>query len=193
MQQGAPFALARQLRQDDCVFTGRLRTWSALRLWGGRPAGRRTATRGPRVLPTAPARALTPPVRVHHLNELHGSALTRHCYRHGHKPAVANGQWPNHEPRTTNNQLFDDQLKALRMAVELRGVHALDAGHAGLVIAPVLDAHGILEHVGALREVINEEMTGGVARLELEGFEILRPVNAGRDSAGPRGGWPCSP
>ena len=44
------------------------------------------------------------------------------------------------------------------VAVELGGVHALDVRDAGLVTPAVEDFHRVLEHVGALGQVVDEEM-----------------------------------
>lgn len=58
------------------------------------------------------------------------------------------------------------------MGVELRGVHALDVGHAGLVLTTVLDAEGVLKDVGAFGEVVYVEVGGGV----LGGFEVAETI-----------------
>jgi len=64
------------------------------------------------------------------------------------------------------------QSKALAVGVEFRGVHALDVGHAGLVLAAVLDTKGVLEDVGALGEVVDVEVRGGI----FGGFVVAEAV-----------------
>ena len=54
-------------------------------------------------------------------------------------------RWLTGTPRFS----LDLQLKALRVAIELGGVHALDRCHAGLVLALGLHADRILEHIHA--------------------------------------------
>ena len=49
------------------------------------------------------------------------------------------------------------------VAVEFRGVHALDVGDTGLVTAAVEHFHRVLEDVGALGKVVDEEVAGGVS------------------------------
>ena len=62
--------------------------------------------------------------------------------------------------------LLDFQNDALRMTVELRGVHALHMGHTGLIFSAVLNPDGIFEDIGALGQIIQVEMrcrvTGGL-------------------------------
>ena len=65
------------------------------------------------------------------------------------------------------------QRQALAVAVELRRIHALDLGDAGLVLAAKLDARRILEDVGALGQVINEEVARHVAGALVIGQAIL--------------------
>ena len=48
------------------------------------------------------------------------------------------------------------------MAIELRGVHALNQSHAALVLAFVLDATGVFEDIRALGQVADEEVASGV-------------------------------
>ena len=48
------------------------------------------------------------------------------------------------------------------MAVEFRRVHALNLGHACLIAAAMLNAHGVFEDVNTLRQVVDEEVTGRV-------------------------------
>jgi len=49
------------------------------------------------------------------------------------------------------------------MAVEFGSVHALDVGGAGLVPTLVNDARGVLEDVGALGQVVDEEVRSRIA------------------------------
>ena len=58
--------------------------------------------------------------------------------------------------------LLDSQDDALRMTVELRGVHALHMGHTGLIFSTVLNTDGIFEYIGALGQIIQIEMGCGV-------------------------------
>ena len=62
--------------------------------------------------------------------------------------------------------LLDFQNDALRMTVELRGVHALRMGHTGLIFSAVLNPDGIFEDIGSLGQIIQVEMrcrvTGGL-------------------------------
>ena len=58
------------------------------------------------------------------------------------------------------------------MAIEFWSVHALDFSDAGLVFPLMLNAHRILEHVRAARQVIDKEMRRCVTR----GFVIPKPV-----------------
>ena len=44
-------------------------------------------------------------------------------------------------------RLLDLQTDALRMTVELGGVHALHFGHAGLILPSVLNPDGIFEDI----------------------------------------------
>ena len=54
--------------------------------------------------------------------------------------------------------LLDSQDDALRMTVELRGVHALHMGHTGLIFSTVLNPDGIFEYIGALGQIIQVEV-----------------------------------
>src|SRR5438876_316435 len=60
--------------------------------------------------------------------------------------------------------LFHRETQTFRMAVELRGIQALDFGDASLVLAAKLDAGGIFEDIRALRQIIDEVMVRRVAR-----------------------------
>ena len=77
------------------------------------------------------------------------------------------------EPKTLQNfcklrftisqpALLDFQNDALRMTVELRGVHALHMGHTGLIFSTVLNPDGIFEYIGALGQIIQIEVGCGV-------------------------------
>ena len=62
----------------------------------------------------------------------------------------------------TQSALLDFQTDTLRMAVELRGIHALHMGHTGLIFSTVLDPDGIFEYIGALGQIIQIEVGCGV-------------------------------
>ena len=55
-------------------------------------------------------------------------------------------------------RLLDLQTDALRMTVELGGVHALHFGHAGLILPSVLNPDGIFEDIRPLGQVIQVEV-----------------------------------
>ncbi len=48
------------------------------------------------------------------------------------------------------------------MIIELRSIHALDAGDTGLILASHLDARWVLEDIHAFGQVIDEELAGGI-------------------------------
>src|SRR5689334_5437169 len=56
------------------------------------------------------------------------------------------------------------QHHALRVAIELRGVHALQRREPRRVLALVLHADGVFEYVRALRQVVDEEVARRVLR-----------------------------
>ena len=62
----------------------------------------------------------------------------------------------------TQMVLLDCQTDALRMTVELRGVHALHMGHTGLIFSAVLNPDGIFEYICALGQIIQVEVRCGV-------------------------------
>ena len=66
----------------------------------------------------------------------------------------------------TQSTLLNFQPDALRMAVELRGIHALHMGHAGLIFTAVLDPDRIFEYISTLGQIIQIEVgcrvTGGL-------------------------------
>ena len=64
--------------------------------------------------------------------------------------------WPN-------SQLFHCQEEAFRVAIEFRGIHALDFGHPGLIFAFVDHSSGVFENVDTLGQVIDKEMARGIA------------------------------
>ena len=63
---------------------------------------------------------------------------------------------------STQMVLLDFQTYALRMTVELRGVHALHISHSGLIFSTMLNPDGIFEYIGALGQVIQVEVGCGV-------------------------------
>ncbi len=72
--------------------------------------------------------------------------------------------------------LSDCQTHAGGVAVELGGVHGLDLGEAALILAAQLDAAGVFKDVNAFRQVIDEEMAGGVAGGFVIGQAVLVTV-----------------
>ena len=62
------------------------------------------------------------------------------------------------------------------MAVELGGVHALDAGEARLIAALVDDARGVFEDVISLWQVVYEEVARGVSGRLVIGEAVLETV-----------------
>ncbi len=62
----------------------------------------------------------------------------------------------------TQMVLLNFQTDALRMTVELRGVHTLHIGHSGLILSTVLNPDGIFEYISALGQIIQVEMGCGV-------------------------------
>lgn len=65
---------------------------------------------------------------------------------------------------------------ALGVAVEFRGVEALDCGNSRGVFAGMKDSGRVLEDVLSFREVIDEEMGGGIARHFVVAKSILKSV-----------------
>lgn len=74
--------------------------------------------------------------------------------------------------------LLNLEKDALGVAVELGGAHALDLRDAALVTAFELHAGGVLEDVGALCQVVDEEVAGGVASAFVVAAAVLVVVAA---------------
>ncbi len=72
--------------------------------------------------------------------------------------------------------LFSFDRQAFTVAAEFGCVHALDFGETGLVGPAKLDARRILENVSPARQVVDEKVTGRVARRLIIGQSVLVSV-----------------
>lgn len=62
----------------------------------------------------------------------------------------------------TSVSLLHHNGKAFAVAIELRGVHALDVRETRLVLATQLNSGRVFKNVLAFGQVVDEEMTGRV-------------------------------
>ena len=67
------------------------------------------------------------------------------------------------QERKEAESLFHHQANALGVTVELGSIHALNVGHASLILAAVLYAHGIFKDIDSFGQVIQIEVRSRVA------------------------------